>query len=199
MGCLIVFVKNKIKGSVKTRIANSTNDDVALFIYEQLIEITKHVVFGLKNTKVIYFSDYIENDDIWPKDQFNKKVQAKGDIGNRMKAAINNELKHQEKVVLIGSDCPYLTERLLIQAFEALNDHDVVFGPCTDGGYYLIGMKTMHDALFEDIPWSTSKVLALTIEKAKKHLISFFLLEELQDIDVYENWLEYLSKQCIPK
>ena len=60
---------------------------------------------------------------------------------------------------------------------------DVVLGPCEDGGYYLIGLAAPQPALFEGIPWSTDAVLALTLEKARRHDLSVHLLPPWFDVD----------------
>jgi rSAM/selenodomain-associated transferase 1 len=99
-----------------------------------------------------------------------------------------------EKVVLIGTDCPTLQSQHLNQAFEALTHSDLVLGPATDGGYYLIAMKRKADYLFEGISWSTSEVLSQTLAVATAHGLHFTLLDELSDIDTREDWERYRSQ-----
>jgi rSAM/selenodomain-associated transferase 1 len=99
-----------------------------------------------------------------------------------------------DKVVLIGTDCPTLQSHHLHEAFEALTHSDLVLGPATDGGYYLIGMKRKADYLFEGISWSTSEVLSQTLAMATAHGLHFTLLDELSDIDTREDWERYRSQ-----
>jgi rSAM/selenodomain-associated transferase 1 len=73
-----------------------------------------------------------------------------------------------ERVVLIGSDNPTLPGTIVEDACRALDDHDLVIGPSTDGGYYLIGMSAPHPGVFEGITWSTDLVYAQTLERAKQ-------------------------------
>lgn len=73
-----------------------------------------------------------------------------------------------EKVLIIGTDCPGLDSSIIEQAFIALDVHQVVIVPATDGGYYRLGMKNFQKCLFDDIPWSTSKVLELTLKKMRR-------------------------------
>ncbi|MEO7835844.1 MAG: DUF2064 domain-containing protein, partial [Ginsengibacter sp.] len=82
-----------------------------------------------------------------------------------------------------GTDCPGINESILKDAVSNLNDFDIVIGPATDGGYYLLGMKNMHSFLFENIEWSTNKVLQQTINLSNLHKLSYFLLPELSDVD----------------
>jgi len=59
----------------------------------------------------------------------------------------------------------------------------VVIGPATDGGYYLLGMKKVYPYLFQNMKWSTDKILQQTIDLCNIHQLSYFLLPELSDID----------------
>jgi len=91
-------------------------------------------------------------------------------------------------VVLIGTDIPGVTPALLSKAFEALADHDLVLGPTTDGGYYLIGMNKDAAAraipgIFNDVPWSTEGVLERTLAIAGELDLSTRQVDELADID----------------
>jgi glycosyltransferase A (GT-A) superfamily protein (DUF2064 family) len=95
-------------------------------------------------------------------------------------------------VVLIGCDLPDLTSALIAKAFDALQSNDVVIGPSCDGGYYLIGLNKSTPELFEEISWSTEKVLKQTLEKAERLLLKVQLLDQLRDIDTLEDL--YLSK-----
>jgi len=97
------------------------------------------------------------------------------------------------RVVIIGSDCPALTAEDLEQAWRALDTRDVVLGPATDGGYWLIGLREPQSALFERIAWSTSTVLAETIDRAHRTGLRVGQLRQLTDVDTEADWLNYLS------
>ena len=108
-----------------------------------------------------------------------------------MKAAFEDLLPLYHKVAIIGSDCPYLSPALIDEAFAALDRVDVVLGPSNDGGYYLLGMRSMTNTLFEDISWSTGEVLGQSLDKLWLAGKSFAKLDYLDDIDVYvdyERW-----------
>jgi glycosyltransferase A (GT-A) superfamily protein (DUF2064 family) len=87
------------------------------------------------------------------------------------------------KTVIIGTDCLEITNSLLSQSFDLLDDSDLVLGPATDGGYYLIGLKAVVETIFQDIHWSTEKVLKQTIKKAKEIKLSYKFLDFNNDID----------------
>jgi uncharacterized protein len=92
----------------------------------------------------------------------------------------------QNRVIAIGADCVDLRADHIHQAFQALTHHDVVLGPAQDGGYYLIGLRQFHPplgALFEDIDWSTPRVLQQTQAKVRQLGRSLAQIETLSDID----------------
>jgi len=97
------------------------------------------------------------------------------------------------RVVLIGSDIPTLPLSYLQEAFSHLEDShcDAVFGPSHDGGYYLVGMRVLHPALFENIPWSTPSVMAETSAQARKHNLNVALIPSWHDVDDKDD-LSYL-------
>src|SRR5262245_55017564 len=82
------------------------------------------------------------------------------------------------RVVIMDSDSPTLPTTYLQEAFTVLGDakYDAVFGPCSDGGYYLVGARAVHHGLFEHITWSTSSVLTETLAQARMHKLHIALL-----------------------
>jgi rSAM/selenodomain-associated transferase 2/rSAM/selenodomain-associated transferase 1 len=108
------------------------------------------------------------------------------DLGERLTHVFEDVFRlGVESVVVVGSDLPDLPPRVIQQAFAALGapDDRVVLGPAADGGYYLIGMKRQHPALFRRIDWSTNRVLAQTLDAAKAEGLHVVLLEERRDVD----------------
>ncbi|CAG2166998.1 unnamed protein product [Oppiella nova] len=83
-------------------------------------------------------------------DPDNLKPQQGNDLGERMMNAFKDAFE---------KDCSEITSEIIIQAFEQLNQHDIAIGPAADGGYYLLGMKWLHQSLFQNIAWSTNRVL----------------------------------------
>jgi rSAM/selenodomain-associated transferase 1 len=90
-----------------------------------------------------------------------------------------------ESICLIDSDSPTVPQRAFTEAATILAQPDdaVVLGPSDDGGYYLIGLKRLHRALFEDIAWSTERVLQQTIERARQMNLKVHLLTKWYDVD----------------
>ena len=107
------------------------------------------------------------------------------DLGQVMDGLINTLLSRKYSlVILIGSDIPTLQPRTIYRALNMLEHADVCLGPSRDGGYYLIGAKKPFSALFQGIPWSSPKVLKVTLEKAISAGLTAALLEELSDVDL---------------
>ena len=93
------------------------------------------------------------------------------------------------RVVIIGTDAPDLPADYLRRAFRALAEEgvDVVFGPSADGGYYLLGLKSVPECLFEGIAWSTGTVLPESLAKAEAEGLLVHLLPEWHDVDTAED------------
>ncbi|RPD43056.1 TIGR04282 family arsenosugar biosynthesis glycosyltransferase [Chitinophaga barathri] len=185
---LIIFTRNPVYGEVKTRIAATLGNEAALAVYNKLLEHTEAITRPLHCDKFVYYSEKVGNPDIWDPAMFSKKVQQGGNLGERMHAAFQDLFKAgYAQVVIIGSDCYELTSGVIGQAFELLQTNDLVVGPATDGGYYLLGIKKPCPPLFEGKSWSTSTLLAETLKTAATGRMSFCLLPVLNDIDVKED------------
>lgn len=87
------------------------------------------------------------------------------------------------KAVIIGSDTPHLSSQRIEHAFTELDECDVVFGPSSDGGYYLIGMKQVTAAVFNGIDWSTPAVLEQSLAALEASGRTYGLLPEMTDVD----------------
>jgi hypothetical protein len=90
-----------------------------------------------------------------------------------------------QQVILHGTDIPGLTSQHVDEAFDALKSHDLVLGPSTDGGYWLIGLKKPAD-LFDRMEWGTSFVFDKTVAAARRQGLSLHVLGPLTDMDTGE-------------
>ena len=126
------------------------------------------------------------------------KLQMKAtrsDIGRRMERALKDAFGQGcETVVIIGSDIPDITTMILQNAFDALNNHDLVLGPAADGGYYLIGMRVYHADIFANIAWSTSEVLSVTENRIQQHKLSLLALPLRKDLDTPDDYAVYRGR-----
>ena len=97
---------------------------------------------------------------------FALQPQTEGDLGRRLAAFFAGEQEEgAERVVAIGADSPTLDPSFVVGAFLALEGRDVVLGPSTGGGYYLVGCRRQVGSLFDGIAWGTPDVLAQTIDR----------------------------------
>jgi rSAM/selenodomain-associated transferase 1 len=192
---LMVFVKNRVLGKVKTRIAKTMGDIQAMEIYSLLLLHTISVTKGLDCDKMLFYSDSLEEEDHWKKSGFMPFVQTGNDLGERMKNAFQLAFsKNYKKIIIIGSDCFEITQDIITEGFRALDKNKVVFGPAQDGGYYLLGMTTFINELFVDKPWSTEHLLKASLLELSNKNIQSHLLPMLNDIDEEADWQAHLNK-----
>jgi rSAM/selenodomain-associated transferase 2/rSAM/selenodomain-associated transferase 1 len=166
---LQVFAKAPQPGSVKTRLAAAIGADAATAAYRELVERTLVVAAEARRRGVV---DAVE---VWcspdtshpafagwaAKAHATLRAQASGDLGARMRAALEEALARGALPLLVGTDCPGLDASYLARASLALDSHDAVFGLAEDGGYVLVAL-TRPLPLFDAIAWSTPAVMAET-------------------------------------
>jgi rSAM/selenodomain-associated transferase 1 len=117
-----------------------------------------------------------------------RRPQRQGDLGRRMKLPFLS--LPPGPVVLVGSDIPHLRVRHIARAFALLGQHDLVFGPARDGGFWLIGAKRMRplpQTLFDGVHWSTPTTLVETLASLPKHVTTAFAdtLDDVDDAEAY--------------
>jgi rSAM/selenodomain-associated transferase 1 len=186
--CLIIFTRYPEPGKTKTRLIPVLGAEGAAKLQRQMTEqklaeakqlhainpISLEIHFTGGNQQLM--QNWLGN--------LTYKQQSEGDIGCRMAAAFQTAFEAgMSRVVLIGIDCPDLKVELMLDAFQALNKHDLVLGPAKDGGYYLIGLNYLISELFISISWSTEKVLEQTQNISQKLELAIAYLPILSDID----------------
>ncbi|WP_258538986.1 TIGR04282 family arsenosugar biosynthesis glycosyltransferase [Flagellimonas abyssi] len=183
---LLILTRNPELGKCKSRLAAKVGDQAALDIYNFLLDKTVSFTKDLKVEKWVYYSETIWMDDIWDNKVYKKKLQVGKDLGERMINAFDEGfMAGFENIIIIGSDMFHLDQTDLEAAFSKLMDHDFVLGPAEDGGYYLLGMKSLKKELFQNKEWGTNTVLADTLSDIKDE--KFVLLDEKNDVDYYED------------
>jgi len=185
---LVIFAKSPTSGSVKTRLQGPLSPETAARLAEAFLYDTIETARRLTVAHLFLACSPSQRDPC-----FQKLAQAyritlidqKGhDLGKRMAGAFH-ELKSRgfRKILIIGNDLPTLPISHLRQALRLLDQYEVVIGPSLDGGYYLIGISGQVPPIFDDIPWSTETVFAMTIEKILKAKLSCGLLPFWYDVD----------------
>ena len=187
---LLIFTRNPELGKCKTRLAKTIGDENALSVYKMLLEHTVNITKDLDCDKAVYYSVKVREKDYWDATIYQKHQQYGEDLGIRMRNAFSNAFKSgYKKVLIVGSDLYDLTPKHIEQAINKLDANDVVIGPALDGGYYLLGMKELHENVFINKNWGTETVRKDTLENLKNKKVS--LLEILNDIDVFDDIKNY--------
>ncbi|MGB5428944.1 TIGR04282 family arsenosugar biosynthesis glycosyltransferase [Eudoraea sp.] len=187
---LLIFTRNPKLGKCKTRLAAVIGDQAALDIYMILLRHTAAITKDLDCSKEVYYSEEISENDLWDKDNYAKQLQEGNDLGERMYNAFKSGFqKGYKKIIIIGSDIYDLNSETIEAGFNSLENSDFVIGPAADGGYYLIGMKTLNHEIFLNKNWGTETVLEDTLSNLTHKEIQ--LLQIKNDIDVYEDLKEF--------
>jgi rSAM/selenodomain-associated transferase 1 len=196
---LIVFAREPFPGKVKTRLAASLGDRLAVRLYENMLHEVLKTTLQLRDIETIVFWD-CEEESLQPlaeRYRCNSRSQNRGNLGQRMQAAFEKMFADGCDVCcIIGSDAPDLPTSYLLEAYRQLEmPHcDAVFGPSRDGGYYLLGLRQVCPKLFMNISWSSSEVLEQSLAAAKDAGLLTALLPEWQDIDTVEDLRAYQER-----
>ncbi len=115
-------------------------------------------------------------------------VQAEGDLGHKMKAAIQSCFDQgAAKVLILGTDVPTLSTQHILDMEKALDSCDVAFNPAFDGGYVMAGMCGLYPEMFQGFEWSTEHVLTHSVTQLEAVGKKVSLLESLPDVDTEED------------
>ncbi|MDX2470166.1 MAG: TIGR04282 family arsenosugar biosynthesis glycosyltransferase [SAR324 cluster bacterium] len=190
---LTLFARVPKIGQAKTRLIESLGLEKTHQLYQKLLAQT--VALALEaQTNILGLEVFIAatGGEVGEMVPFAKGVdkiilQEGETLGSRMyNQFLLGEKEGVEQHLIIGVDCPFLTLDHLKQAFTGLESSPLIFGPATDGGYYLVGQSSPVAEVFSNIPWSTDEVLTLSLQKAKALGLPVHLTQELNDID--EPW-----------
>jgi len=183
---LLVVAKRPAPGQTKTRLSPPLLPGQAAALYECFLRDTldlmrqvpdaRPVIAYLPPSEEAYFTGLAPD--------FELILQEGADLGARLDNTLSHYLQFgYERAVIMDSDSPTLPANCLIAAFEALDEADVVLGPCDDGGYYLIGLKRPVPRLLREVQMSTPKVVADTLALAAEEGLQVKLLPVWYDID----------------
>lgn len=186
---LIIFAKKPVPGQVKTRLVPRLSSEEAAELYRCMLEdtlakaarltdIDKYLFYEGGAAAGRYFSETVRGMTCLP--------QQGKDLGERMAEAFRQVFAQgYGAAAIIGTDSPDLPLFSIEHAYEQLRDPgiDVVFGPCEDGGYYLLAMKSLQRELFRNVPWSGGDVLTKSLKNADAAGIGVSLLPIWHDVD----------------
>ena len=204
MTSLIVFVKNPIPGAVKTRLQTRYAPDQVAALYTAFVRDVLARAESIDiDRRVIAFDPPDAESEVCAlfgagvKAQWQFVPQVQEDLGARMREALVQQLDAgASAAVLIGTDIPSLPADHITQAFDLLRTKDVVLGPSTDGGYYLVGVSKSAPEIFEDVEWSTPSVLAQTIDRVQRAGNTLGLVPPWFDVDTPDELDFLLAQGC---
>jgi hypothetical protein len=206
---LIIFTRYPEIGTTKTRMIPVMGDRGAANLQREMTEYILSRVVGqwAPNDPAIEIRYEGGNEDLmrrWLGSQFEYVLQRGAGLGERMQRAFEDAFESgAASAVIIGTDIPDLSEKVVKNAFALLKQKEMVLGPAKDGGYYLIGLQkpafspTTGD-LFSGIKWGENDVLKKTLDAATELGISNALVDELADVDRPEDlpvWVRRKNKK----
>ncbi len=195
---LIVFTRYPETGTTKTRLIPLLGAKGSAELHRKM---TEHTLARLKRLstsngltiEICYDGGNEHLMKTWLGPDLDYQPQGTGHLGLRMKRSFEDAFRSgADAAVLIGTDIPDITDTVIQTAFDTLKQKNMVLGPAKDGGYYLIGLQSASlssamDTLFSGITWGRRDVLRKTIDVAKGLGLSFFLVDELEDVDQPED------------
>jgi rSAM/selenodomain-associated transferase 1 len=196
---LIVFAREPLPGKVKTRLAASLGDQRATRLYENMLQEVLKTARQLSNVRTTTFwaCESAALSRLAERYKCRSRLQNAGELGQRMQAACQEMFAEGCDICcIIGSDAPDLPISYIVDAYRHLEmQHaDVVFGPSSDGGYYLLGLRQVWPQLFTKISWGSAEVLTQSLAAAKEAGLTTVLLPEWQDIDTAEDLRAYQDR-----
>ena len=181
----LLFAKAPRPGKVKTRLAAAIGARAAADLYRSMASDTVERLRSPGYDVVVCYDPPTAASEIraWLGEDLALMPQAAGDLGHRMDWALGAALEVASAACVVGTDVPDLTARVVEEAFEGLENADLVIGPAEDGGYYLLALKRPIPELFQGMPWSTPDVLGRTLAAAQRLGLRVGTLETLRDVD----------------
>jgi len=197
--CILLFVKYPQKGQVKQRLALSLQEDVVVELYQHFVQ---DILQTIEMINVPFFicvfpEEKVDDCRRWLRSSYSFLPQKGKNLGERMKNSFQHAFSEGfHRVILLGSDIPDLPNIYLTAAFYSLEEYTGVIGPCSDGGYYLIGFSEVafQPSVFDQITWSTPKVFEETMQQCTNAGISMALLPEWSDIDTLDDLKEFILR-----
>lgn len=184
---IIVFAKAPVAGYAKTRLAGTIGSEAAARLAARMLHETlrQAVAADIGPVELCCAPNDTHAEFRLARKRYGVVLtqQGEGDLGVRMRNALERAFRLHQHALLIGTDSPQIDPDRLRGAAHLLQSRQAVFIPTTDGGYFLVGLSRMIPELFTDIAWSTPQVMRQTQERLEKVGIAYGMLPSLSDID----------------
>jgi hypothetical protein len=197
---VVIVAKEPVPGRVKTRLSPeiSATDAAGLyrcFLLDRIGAVRR--MTGVDRAVAFTPEDAMGAFRTLPLDGFELFPQRGADLGERLNNIFLDKLANgYDAVSIVDSDSPDLPCAFIKESLRVLlsKQAEVVFGPCHDGGYYLVGMRKPNPELFRNIPWSTSRVLSSSLEKSRRLGLDVKLLSFWNDLDTFKDLVEFFNR-----
>jgi len=192
---LLIFTKSPVLGEVKTRLQPDYSREQSLTVHKNLLLNTLTKTKEVKGVDIelcctpdrttMFFLDCENNFPISLSNQYG------ADLGERMAFAFSVALQTYENVVVIGTDCPDISEAYISKAFMSLEENNAVIGPAVDGGYVLLGLRKFSPEIFQNISWGSGTVFVQTENALSELSWPYAELDIMHDVDRPEDLQRY--------
>ncbi len=187
---LVIMAKAPRPGAVKTRLAPSISPMAITAFYCCLLDDTLALARSLGDVEVAIMCPDADVNEL--AQLAGSEVSVVAQKGEGLAAGLTSVFAHfteghPQRTIAFNSDSPHLPRSVLEDAFDTLAAHDVVVGPTHDGGYYLVGAKASHPALFANDGMGTSSALERLLSSARSLKLSVGFADPFYDIDVADD------------
>lgn len=168
---LAILAKAPLPGYAKTRLIPALGEVGAAQMARRLLMRTVKAARGapVAERQLWVAPDYSAS--VWEScgipDDFCIRLQPPGDLGARLSLITEQTLASFDGVLLSGTDCVEVSDRLFAEAAQHLTECDAIIYPAADGGYVLLGLRRFDPTVFRDIAWSTPEVYPQTLKKLR--------------------------------
>ena len=193
---LVIMAKAPRPGAVKTRLAAGLSADAVTDLYRCLLEDTLTLARSLRDVEVAIMCPGPDVTELalWAADKASVVAQTGDGLAAGLTSVFAHFTEHERLTIAFNSDSPHLPRSVLEEAFESLASNDLVVGPTHDGGYYLVGARASHPALFTNDALGTRSALERLLSRARELRLSVSLAEPFYDIDEVDD-LARLAKE----
>jgi rSAM/selenodomain-associated transferase 1 len=186
---LVIMAKAPRPGMVKTRLASSFSVEGVTEFYRCLLDDTLALGRSLGGAEVAVMCPKSDGGELSRlAGNGTRVVEQKGEgLAAGLTSVFAHFTEDRQRVIAFNSDSPHLPRSVLEDAFKTLTSYDLVVGPTHDGGYYLVGAKTSHPALFAGDGMGTSSALERLLSRARSLELSVGFADHFYDVDVADD------------
>lgn len=191
-------------GSVKTRLAAALGSQPVYALYCAFLrDLAERLTTGPWNVHWLFTPEEAPF-STWLGANQGASPQQGATFNDRLLNGFRKLSQSYAQVIVMSTDSPHVPLDWIAEGFALLDRHDVVLGPCADGGYYLVGMRAPHD-IFSSITMSTPTVLMETLALTERQGLRTALLPETFDVDdraglaALADWLARSNSDELPR